>query len=170
MVTISAHEVEEGLEAYRAEFPDDYRQEAALADAIQAQDHVTKEQLVEIVKWKLAGQGGRSNLNVGRFADVPAGVIENITRAAFLMDDPKTQVKILSAIPGIGFATATVILAFRDPERYAVGDRIINEVVFGEEEEVTPTNYPKLLGELGKANPGGYGLRQVEKALYMRLY
>lgn len=54
---------------------------------------------------------------------IATGLVQRISEAAFLVDDPKPRLETLTSIPGIGPATATVVLAFHDPTNYAVGDR-----------------------------------------------
>ncbi len=42
------------------------------------------------------------------------------------------------------------------------------DLFFGEDRQMRVTDYPKLLSELHDRNPGGFGLRTVEKAYYQR--
>lgn len=56
-----------------------------------------------------------------------------MSEAALLMDNPKRHLHTLDSIPGVGGATATVILAFYDPTNYAVADRYIVDALFGED-------------------------------------
>lgn len=163
-------EIDKGLLIYEQELPFDDAEEGDLIETITQQDHVTSDQLERIIRWKLEGQGGRADLNTERMSSIPQAAVEHITQAAFQINDPQTQLKVLNAIPGVGYATATVILAFHDPDSYAVGDRIINGVVFGEEKYVSPKNYAELLRELEKMRPDGYTLRETEKALYIESY
>lgn len=167
---MTPEEIEANLQIYKEDLPFDDREENDLIGTISQQDHVTSSQLERIIRWKLEGMGGRADINVDRMLSIPEGAVENITRAAFLLSDPKSQLKILNGIPGVGYATATVILAFHDPDSYAVGDQIINGLIFGEEKYVTPSNYVELLAELESLRPDGYTLRQTEKALYIGPY
>lgn len=61
-------------------------------------------------------------------SEVPAAFVQRIREAAFLVGDPKLQLGTLTSIPGIGLATATVVLAFYDPTNYAVGDRYMMQL------------------------------------------
>lgn len=139
-----------------------------MTEQIRAQDHVTKDQLRLIVEWKLSGQAGRVGVNQDRFADIADEVIRKISNAAFSTGDPELQIKILSAIPGIGNATAAVILTFHDPDHYVVGGRSVTEAVLGRRESVTPTNYPELLQRLREVKPNGYPLRDLERVFVIR--
>lgn len=78
-------------------------------------------------------------------SEVPAAFVQRIREAAFLVDDPKLQLRILTSIPGIGPATAIVVLAFHDPVNYAVGDRDMIAALFGEDRALRLSDYPRLL-------------------------
>ena len=75
------------------------------------------------MQWKLNAQRGRRDRYIEWIYKVPTAFVQRISEAAFLVDDPKLQLETLTSIPGIGPATATVVLAFHDPTEYAVGDR-----------------------------------------------
>lgn len=73
-----------------------------------------------------------------------------------------------TSIPGIGNATATVILAFHDPTNSVVGDRDMVAVLFGDNRALRLSDYPRLLTELRERNPGAFDLRTVETASYQQ--
>lgn len=60
------------------------------------------------------------------------------------------------------------MLAFYYPTTYAVGDRYIIEVLFGEDRGFRRSDYTTLLEELRDRNPDDFDLRTVEKAYYRR--
>jgi len=132
------------------------------------QSSLTRDQLQEVVQWKLNGMPGRRGGNVERVGTVPDEFVQRVTEAALLIDDPATQLKTLKSIPGIGPATATVVLTFYDPENYGIGDRYILDEFFGEDRTIRVTDYPKILAELRDRNPGDFDLRTVEKAYYQK--
>ncbi|WP_121821070.1 hypothetical protein [Halostella salina] len=132
------------------------------------QSSLTRDQLQEVVQWKLNGMPGRRGGNVERVSTVPDEFVQRVTEAALLIDDPTTQLKTLKSIPGIGPATATVVLTFYDPENYGIGDRYILDEFFGEDRTIRVTDYPKILAELRDRNPGDFDLRTVEKAYYQK--
>lgn len=142
--------------------------EDRLHESFNKQDYVTREQLQDVVRWKLNGQPGRRDGNIDVIDDVPEPYIQKVTAAALEVDDPELQLKTLRSIPRIGAATATVVLAFYDPEQYAVGDRYILDALFDEDRQMRITDYPKILEELRDRNPGGFDLRTVEKAYYQQ--
>lgn len=142
--------------------------EQTLQEALHEQGYITQDQLRDVVTWKLDNQAGRRSGNIERVNRVPDEYVRRVSEAALLVDDPEVQLKTLSSIPGIGYATATVVLTFYNPERYAVGDRYMVDVLLGEDRQMRVTDYPKLLSELRARRPTGFALRTVEKAYYQR--
>ena len=144
------------------------RIEEQLHESLTEQQYITREQLTDVVRWKLNGQPGRRNRNIEQVNSVPDEFVRRVSEAALLVDDPEIQLKTLKSIPGIGGATATVVLRFYDPEHYAIGDRYIVHEFFGEDRGMRITDYPKILEELRNRNPGDFDLRTIEKAYYQR--
>lgn len=142
--------------------------EERLHGALTDQQYITRDQLEDVVRWKLNGMPGRRGGNVDRVRTVPDEFVRRVSEAALLVDDPKIQLKTLKSIPGIGPATGTVILAFYDPENYGIGDRYILDQFFGKEGQMGVTDYPDILEELRDRNPGDFDLRTVEKAYYQK--
>jgi len=166
---MDADEVRKWAKSYDESYDDELHEiEQALHEALQAQGHITQEQLQDVVTWKLDNQAGRRSGNIDRVDQVPDEFIRRVSEAALVVDDPEVQLKTLSSIPGIGYATATVVLTFYDPEQYAVGDRYMVDLFFDEDRQMRVTDYPTLLAELRDRNPGGFDLRTVEKAYYQR--
>lgn len=93
---------------------------------------------------------GTERWNVDRVDTVLSVLIQRVTEAALLIDDPVTQLKILKSIPGIGLATGTVVLAFYDPQHYGIRDRYIHDEFFGKPRSIRVTDYPEILEELLK--------------------
>jgi transglutaminase-like putative cysteine protease len=166
---MNGDEIRKWAEAYDESYQEELHEiEQTLHEALQAQGYITQEQLRDVVTWKLDNQAGRRSGNIERVNQVPDAFVRRVSEAALLVGDPEVQLKTLSSIPGIGYATATVVLTFYDPERYAVGDRYMVDLFFGEDRQMRVTDYPKLLSELRDRNPGGFDLRTVEKAYYQR--
>jgi hypothetical protein len=162
-------EVREWARAYDDDY-DDYLHEIerSLQEAIPVQDFISKTQLRDVIKWKLDNQPGRQDTNIERVNRVPDEFIQRVSEAALSVTDPKLQIQTLTSIPGIGSATATVVLSFYDPDEYAVGDQYMVDLLFGEDRQMRPSDYPRILDELRERNPGGFNLRTVEKAYYQR--
>lgn len=164
---------EEGIRDMAGAYDDDYEEylhetERTLRKAIPTQGYISQEQLEDVVNWKLDNQPGRQNTNVERVNEVSAAFVQRVSEAALTVDDPKLQIQTLSSIPGIGSATATVVLAFSNPEDYAVGDRYMVDLLLGEDRQMRTMDYPSILEELRDRNPGAFDLRTVEKAYYQR--
>ena len=166
---MDADEVQEWAKLYDGSYDEVLHEiEQTLSEALQEQGFVTRNQLRDVVTWKLDNQAGRRSSNIERVNRVPDEYVRRVSEAALIIDDPEVQLKTLSSIPGIGYATATVVLTFYDPERYAVGDRYMVDLFLGEDRQMRVTDYPKLLSELRDRNTGGFDLRTVEKAYYQR--
>lgn len=172
MSRLTSHEIEQLAEAF-----DDYHQEKypethpsvenQLTNLLTKQNYLTTSDVADSLEWKLEGQGGRFERYKKKLESVPPEYVELVTEAAFMLDERRQQMKTLNAIPGVGYATATVLMSFNNPADYAVGDRYINEVILGlEDAQVTLSNYGYLLDELRKRNPNDFDLRTVEKAYY----
>jgi hypothetical protein len=140
--------------------------EERIHKTINEEQYLTRDELLEVVRWKLDGMPGRRGGNVDRVESVPNEFVQRVTEAALLIDDPVTQLKTLTSIPGIGPATGTVVLAFYDPEHYGIGDRYILDEFFGESRPIRATDYPAILQQLRTRNPADFDLRTVEKAYY----
>ena len=166
---MDADEVRRWSESYNDDYDDALHEiERSLHEVLQEQGYITHEQLRDVITWKLDNQAGRRSGNIERINRVPDEYVRLVSEAALLVEDPEIQLKTLSSIPGIGCATATVVLTFYDPESYAVGDRYMVDLLLGENRQMRVTDYPKLLSELRDRNPGGFELRTVEKAYYQR--
>lgn len=169
MVSIASEEIAEWSEKFNAIYDDELRAiEERLNEELPEQGYVTQNQLEDIVWWKLAAMQGRRDKNIERLNGVSEEYIQKLSEAALLEDDPKIQLETLSAIPGIGPATATLVLAFHDPENYAIGDRYIKHALLGTDDTLNLTDYPKILEILEERNPDGLPLREVEKAHYLK--
>ncbi|WP_162994014.1 hypothetical protein [Halalkalicoccus subterraneus] len=162
-------EVKQWSEQYDANYDPDLKEiEETLTTALGEQHYITQEQLEKVMQWKLNAQRGRRDRYIEWMSEVPAAFVQRISQAAFLVNDPKLQLETLTSIPGIGPATATVVLAFHDPMNYAIGDRYIVAALFGEDRALRFSDYPRLLTELHDRNPGEFDLRTVEKAYYQQ--
>ncbi|MFC6988252.1 hypothetical protein ACFQJD_05080 [Haloplanus sp. GCM10025708] len=64
------------------------------------QQCLTRDGLEDVIRWKLNGQKGRRDRNIEKVNTVPDEFIQRVSEAAFLVDDPKIQLKTLRSIPG----------------------------------------------------------------------
>lgn len=166
---MNAEEIREWASRYDEGYDHElHRTEQRIHEELQRNPRVTSAQLERVIEWKLDNQPGRANTNIERVNQVPDQFIRKVSEAGLLIDQPEIQLKTLSSIPGIGHATATVILAFYDPESYAVGDRYMVDLLLEEDRQMRVTDYSKILETLQELNPGNFDLRTVEKAYYQR--
>lgn len=169
MESLSPGEISEYNHKFNDVYDEELRDiEQRLNEDLPEQGYVSRQQLKDIIDWKLAAMQGRRNKNIERLNTVSEEYIEKLSEAALLENDPKLQLKTLKSIPGIGAATATLVLAFYDPENYAIGDRYIKHALLGKEGNMTVADYPKILDELNRRNPTDLPLRTVEKAYYLK--
>lgn len=162
-------EIRDRSERYDEAYNDDHQTvEEDLHERLTGQQYITQDQLAKVIGWKLENQTGRRDWFIERMRSVPDEFIRRVSEAALLVDKPKTQLHTIKSIPGIGSATATVVLAFYDPTNYVVGDRYIIDALFGEDRGFRVSDYPTLLEELRDRNPGDFDLRTIEKAYYHR--
>ena len=166
---MDADEIETYSEGYDDGYSEEHHNiEEEVGASLNENGHLTQDELASVVKWKLDNQPGRRDRYIKMMRSTPEEFVQQVTGAALLPEDPKIRLQTLSSIPGIGDATATVVLAFYDPTTYAVGDRYMIDVLFGEDRGFRRSDYNDLLEELRDRNPGDFDLRTIEKAYYRR--
>jgi len=166
---MDTEEIREYSQRYDEGYPEEHDEiERTVHRALADEGRMTQDDLEDVIRWKLDNQPGRRDRYIGMMRSTPEAFVQHITEAALLPEDPKTQLRTLSSIPGVGDATGTVVLAFYDPATYAVGDRYIIDALFGEDRGFRRSDYAGLLDELRERNPADFNLRTVEKAYYRR--
>lgn len=121
---------QDDVEKWSTRYDDDYEQrlrdiQDGLHSALHDQGYLIQNEVVDAIRWKLDAQGGWRSGNIEKVRRLPDEFVQKVTAAALLVDDPKVQVETLASIPGIGAATASAILTFYDPEKYAIGDQYL---------------------------------------------
>ncbi|OYR56802.1 hypothetical protein [Halorubrum halodurans] len=166
---MDADDIRTYSERYADGYTEEHREiEDDVGAALDEKGYLTRDELERVVAWKLDNQPGRRDRYIEMMRSTPEEFVRRVTEAALLPNDPKIQLRTLASIPGIGDATATVVLAFHDPTTYAVGDRYIMDALFGEDRGFRRSDYATLLEELHDRNPSDFDLRTVEKAYYRR--
>lgn len=82
---------------------------------INQQDYLTKEQLLKILRWK-------SPRPLNYYLTNSEEEIKEITKLAFLIENDKLKIHILSALKGVNYPSASAILMFYNPKIYPVLD------------------------------------------------
>ena len=98
-----------------------------IADALQSREnaYLTRPELQYILTYKLRGQLMRTDRHRRQWSD---DQVKDVTRAAFAIDcsDKKLELRartaVLSALPGVGVAVASAILAITSPATYGIID------------------------------------------------
>lgn len=80
---------------------------------INQQDYLTKEQLLKILRWK-------SPRPLNYYLTNSEEEIKEITKLAFLIENDKLKIHILSALKGVNYPSASAILMFYNLKIYPV--------------------------------------------------
>ena len=136
--------------------------------------HVTHDEMVRITEWKMArGVWRAPNLVLVR--NNPAGAVEAATSdASTLLDVPAKALAAVSALGGVGPATASAVLAVMAPERFPFFDEIVTGQVAPHVEGMgkiawTAPYYRKYAAALvarADALAAGWHATMVERALW----
>ena len=151
-----------------------YRHELPVLVHARAPMHVTHDEMVRITEWKMArGVWRAPNLVLVR--NNPSGAVEAATaRASALLDNTAKAVAAVSALGGVGPATASAVLAIMAPERFPFFDEIVTGQVAPHVEGMgtiawTAPYYRKYVAALtarAAALANGWHATMVERALW----
>ncbi|MGB7294576.1 MAG: hypothetical protein WBC70_03230 [Candidatus Aminicenantales bacterium] len=135
--------------------------------------HITKEELIRIVKWKFQGRlEGRQKRILKLLNTVDDEFIIDLSRLAFKAKDDKKRVKLLCTIDGVGTAVASTILAFYNPENYGVFDIHAWRELFGKEPNTLFTDTKSVFRFFDSLREIALEMRlpcrDVEKALFKK--
>jgi len=147
--------------------------EEELGQKFRENGYATKQDLQSIIKWKFQGRLlGRQKRMLNLLATVPEEDIIQMTRAVFGMNDDKLRVRLLCAMDGIGYALASVILTFFDPEHFGIFDIHAWRALFGKEPGTLFTNQRHVLEFFNAlrslSSEIGCSCRAIEKALFKK--
>lgn len=147
--------------------------EKDLRDRLRQNNHLTKEDLMQIIKWKFQGRlAGRQKRFLRMIEDANDPFIRNVSKLAFEAADDETRIKLFCVIKGIGTALTSVILAFYDPDNYGIMDIHSWRELFGKEPNDLFSSHRYLLRFLNKlreiSKEVDLHCRDIEKALFKK--
>ena len=136
-------------------------------DSVKEQGFLTKEQGLKILKWKSPRPFKHYNKN----SNVD---FEKITRLAFLQNDEKLKIHILTALVGVKYPSASAILMFLDQSYPVLDIRVWKQLYRLKYVKTNPNGlsftlaewetYLKVIRKL--ANTNNTTARQIEKKLF----
>lgn len=158
---------------YEEDHPWWCEKEKELGDKFRKTGELTKEDLIQVVKWKFKTLKGRQSRILGLIKKNEDYEIRRISRKAFSLtsDSDFSRVELLKNLYGVGPALASTILTFYDPEQYGIFDIHVWRELFGPESTnlFTISNYLKLLREMRcVASQQNFNVRIIEKALFKK--
>jgi len=152
--------------------------EKQLGNKFRISKEMSKEDLIEVVKWKFATNPHRLKRELNLIEKLDDIAIRQFSKLAFDTDNEVTRITYLRKIKGIGLAVASAILTFFDPKNYGVFDIHIYDELFDTNPKTRPKDisqnpglYIKLLEKLRQtASKYNLDVRTVEKALFKKNY
>ncbi|XP_007659240.1 uncharacterized protein LOC103167439 [Ornithorhynchus anatinus] len=126
-----------------------YQEELPAAIAGRREKHLTRDELVRLMAWKLARGTFRPRLQQ-LVATNPSETVERCTRAAFgLLPDVEAAITELSKLKAVGPATASAILTAGAPDSVAfMADEAVAAVPGLSPIQYTLKHYTRYLGEI----------------------
>lgn len=169
MPRLTGEEISSLEKEYCCEQDDEEKElERELMESLPESSVVHFSQVKDVIRWKTGSQGGRTNYYQTQLEDAE-GDIETVTRAALKVDRLRTQIEVLTSLPGVGVGISTAILGFVYPETHAVVDRYVYNGEFGANvDTVTVPRAVEMIEHLQQQ----YGdldvsLRTVDRALFV---
>lgn len=148
--------------------------EQQLGNRFRSSKEVSKENLIEVLKWKFATNKHRLKRELNLIEELDDSTIRQLSRHAFDSLSDTSRINNLMEIRGVGLAVASTILTFYDPKNYGVFDIHIYDEIFGTTSRTRPVSqnpelYIKLLARLRRmADKHHLDVRVVEKALFKK--
>ena len=149
--------------------------ENEIENRIRQKKFLTREDLIELVKWKFHnGSGKKRLLAINSLEQMDGSEIEKITGDAFELEEESKKIRKLCTIKGVGISFASCILTFHNPKKYCVFNTRVYDEIF--KIETRPSNffsivdyYLEMLNEIRKfADKYDLSVRDVGKALFKK--
>lgn len=130
-------------------------------------NEVTKEQLLDLIKWRYGDQKHYFKRIMKLLDSVQDHEIREVTRVANSLSLDLYKMTLLCALPGVGPALASILLTLFNPEKYGFFERGVWDQIFPEETVNTSiSGYLRYLNSLRKiSKEHGVPVRVVEQAL-----
>ena len=170
---MNKEEILQWANRYDVEFPKWTKTERELGSKLRKTKELTKEDLLEIVRWKFNGQMWL-NKRLKSASTNDDEKVRRISKDVFNSTDDFFRMDNLQRLNGVGGAVASTILTFYNPKHYGVFDRHVWREFFGAFPKNvylwTTDNYlKKLLPKLTEiAKQHSLDVRTVEKAHFTK--
>lgn len=133
--------------------------------------YLTKEELEEILRWKLRGQYGRQEIKRALNTDDLIQAVTGFALTVRHLDkeyELELRMNLLCVLRGIGVPVASAILALVYPDEYAVLDFRVWRQVFNEDKTTFLIgDYKKYMAEIRRlAQQLGWPVQQVDVAIW----
>jgi hypothetical protein len=139
-----------------------------LSSTLNGKTFLTKEDLLKIVKWKMARLWAKRHLKEIE-KNLDSKIIE-VTGKALKVSDDKSRIELLTEIHQVGVPLASTILSMLDPKKYAVVDINGWYALYGKEKKSFSANdfavYNAKVREL--CSRCSMTAREIDKALFMK--
>jgi hypothetical protein len=160
------------LEAEYWKRQDDEEQEIEheLETSLHGASYLSREHLESVIRWKTLAQGGRAAALTESLKRVSDEEIVLVTNAGLSIDHLRTQIEVLSSVPGIGVGVATAALGFVYPESHVVVDYTTYNGVFGAEtQSISQKQAVELIQKLrAEYGDSEHTLREIDRALFVK--
>lgn len=139
--------------------------ERMLMDTFPGVSSLSREQVEQVIDWKMARQGGRPSRYKNDLQAVSDTTIDNSTTTAIAAEHLRTQMDVLRALPGV----ATSILGFVYPDTHVVTDYIVYNGVFDTDKDtISPAQAVDLIRHLHDTYSDTlHTLREIDRALFV---
>jgi len=147
--------------------------EKELRERLRKNNYLTKEDLIQIIKWKFQGRlAGRQKRFLKMIEETDDQFIKKISKFAFETKDDEMRIKLFCVIKGVGTSLTSVILAFYDPDNHGIMDIHSWRELFGKEPNDLFTSNKHLMRFLNKlreiSNEVNLSCRDIEKAFFKK--
>lgn len=144
--------------------------ETDLRKKFQENQYITKDDLVEVVKWKFHELPNRKKRILGFVDKEDDEFIMAISRLAFKVKEDKHKLKLFCCIDGVGCSLTSVILTFYDPVDFGIVDIRVWRALFNEEkQEFLINDVIIFLDKLRKVSKElNLPCRDIEKAYFKK--